>query len=110
MLNGERNGDSASELERENARLRSELVAAREREFHDRDAIRSLLSNGQLLDIEDVRSRIADGGPYLPHWIELEREMAESEQVVREIMANPIPFRSVLEHAEQLLEAAKNGR
>ncbi|HEY3789402.1 MAG TPA: hypothetical protein VGL71_11135 [Urbifossiella sp.] len=109
-MNAGENGHSLTDLERENAILRSELAAAREREFHQRDTIRSLLSNGQLLDIEDVRARIAAGGPHLPQWIELEREMAESERIYREIKANPIPFRSVLEHGEQLLKATINGR
>ena len=43
-MSAELNGTSTHELERENARLRSELSAARAREFHQRDAIRSLLT------------------------------------------------------------------
>ena len=109
-MSAETNGIPTHELERENASLRSELSAARVREFHQRDAIRSLLTNGQLLDIDDVRAKIAAGGPNLPYWIEFGREMAEFEQICQETIANPIPFRSILEHAEQLLEAKKNGR
>ena len=60
-MSAEMNGPSTNDLERENVRLRSELSAARAREFHQRDAIRSLLTNGQLLDIEDVRAKIEAG-------------------------------------------------
>ena len=109
-MSAEMNGSSTNDLERENAKLRSELSAARAREFHQRDAIRSLLTNGQLLDIEDVRAKIAAGGPNLQHWVDFEREIAEFEQICLETMANPIPFRTVLEDAERLLEAGKHGR
>ncbi len=109
-MSAEMNGSSTNDLERENAKLRSELSAARAREFHQRDAIRSLLTNGQLLDIDDVRAKIAAGGPNLQHWIEFEREIAEAEEEFREIMANPVPLRPVLEDAERLLEAGKNAR
>ena len=95
-----------NELERENARLKSELSAARWQREQDRDAIRTLLSNGKLLDIEDVRAKIAAGGPCLPHLIELEHEMAEDERYYREAMANPIPLRDVLAEMEAMLGEA----
>jgi hypothetical protein len=97
-----------NELERENARLRSELNDVRQKRFEDRDAIRSLLSNGQLLDIADVRARIAAGDPHLPQLLELEREMAEAERSSREAMSDRIPFHTVIEHAERL-NGAVNG-
>ena len=109
-MSAELSGTSTNDLERENAKLRSELSAARVREFHQRDAIRSLLTNGQLLDIDDVRAKIAAGGPNLPYWIEFGREIVEAEEEFREIMANPVPLRPVLEDAERLLEAGKNAR
>lgn len=97
------NDSSIQKLELENERLRRELAEARDKHSQDRDAIRSLIANGQLLDEEVLRSRIAAGGPYLPQLLEIEREMAQFERGFREILLNPIPLRPALEDADRLL-------
>lgn len=98
-----------NDLEQENARLRHELAAVRQRHVQDRDAIRSLLAGGRLLDIEDVRARIAAGDPHLQQLLDLEREMAEAERSCRDAMNDRIPLLSILERAERMA-GADHGR
>jgi len=105
MANPSSQGASVHELELENARLRTELAEARERHIRDSDAIRNLLTNGSLLDEEELQSRIAAGGPCLPQLLELQREMAKNEEAFREIIANPVPLRAALNDAERRLGA-----
>jgi hypothetical protein len=102
MTDHETNGKSVQDLEQENARLRRELSEAKYRRMLDRDAICMLLGNGKPISLEDVQGRIAAGSPFQEQLIELEKVMKEQEQVLMDMMANPVPFQVVLDDLERL--------